>query len=572
MKAALTASPVMPWWRRGPFRSIRWTLQLWHAGLLALVLVGFGTAAFVGMERMTYQEVDDQLEHTVQLVAASVRPVGPPDRGGQPDRGGPLERGGGRDFRGRAFDGGAGTQPGGMGFDAGPDAGFGGPDGHGPDGHGHGPGDRGPGDRGPGGPGFGGPGGGWRGPPPVLDVDLPPAVAAHFASESADAPYYIVWNGEGQVVKASRMVEGLEPPGVSMAPPFRGSPEPPRLREREGLHEAWMGGPFGARVLVGQSVVVEDGALRQLALLLAATGAGVLLIGLAGGWMVSRRAVRPISAMSGVAGDISATHLSRRIDPEQVPSELRELAGVLNEMFSRLEAAFQQQIRFTADASHELRTPLAVIHTHTQLALSRERSAEEYKKTLATCFRASTRMKGLVDSLLLLAGADAGRLSLEHERFDLKDVVEDCVLMVSTMAAERNIAVSAELQPAEVVGDAARVGQVVTNLLTNAIRYNREGGTVRVTVVAEGQEAVVRVEDTGVGIPEEHQGHVFERFYRVDAARSREAGGNGLGLAICKSIVEAHGGRIEVQSSAGEGTTFTVRLPREAGRMLLAGE
>jgi heavy metal sensor kinase len=395
-------------------------------------------------------------------------------------------------------------------------------------------------------------------------VELPPALAAHFASDSADAPYYVVWNGEGQVVQASRGMEGLEAPGGAFGPQFRmQGPEPPRTRERGGLREAWMNGPFGARVLVGQSVVAESGALRQLAFLLAATGAGVLVIGLAGGWLVSRRAVRPISTMSAVAGDISATQLSRRIDPEEVPSELQELAGVLNEMFSRLEAAFGQQIRFTADASHELRTPLAVIHTHTQLALSRERSAEEYKKALATSLRASTRMKGLVDSLLLLAGADAGRLSLEHERFDVKDVVEDCVMMVSTMAAERNITVATMLEPAEVVGDAARVGQVVTNLLTNAIRYNKEGGTVRVEVRGEKAEAVVRVEDTGVGIPEEHQAHVFERFYRVDAARSREAGGNGLGLAICKSIVEAHGGRIEVQSRVGVGTVLTVRLPRE---------
>ncbi len=340
---------------------------------------------------------------------------------------------------------------------------------------------------------------------------------------------------------------------------------------RGGNREVFANGPFGSRILVGQSVLLEDAALKHLALMMGATGAAVLLIGLLGGYLLSRRTFRPIQAMTGVAGEISATQLSRRLNIDEAPTELRELAGVLNDMFARLEAAFQQQIRFTADASHELRTPLAVIHTHTQLALTRERSAEDYKKTLATCLRASTRMKGLVESLLLLAGADAGRLSLVHERLDLRDVVEDCALMVSPLAAEKQVVIAADVQRAELMGDAARLGQVVTNLLSNAIRYNRQAGRVDVSLAVKGAEAVLQVRDSGVGIPAEHQPHVFERFYRVDAARSREAGGNGLGLAICKSIIEAHGGVIELQSEAEVGTTFTVRLPLAAGEAAASG-
>ncbi|HVS72057.1 MAG TPA: ATP-binding protein [Phycisphaerae bacterium] len=231
-----------------------------------------------------------------------------------------------------------------------------------------------------------------------------------------------------------------------------------------------------------------------------------------------------------------------------------------------MDEAFAQRTRFTADASHELRTPLAVIHTRLQLALARERTLVEYQKTLATCLRASGRMKGLVDSLLLLAGADAGRLSLEHQRFNLADVARDCAAMVTTLAAEKQFTLETELSPAVVLGDAARMEQVVTNLLTNAIRYNREGGKIKLTVAVENHaasmgEALVRVSDTGVGIPAEHVGHLFERFYRVDPACFREVGGNGLGLAICKSIVEAHGGRIEVSSEVGAGATSTVCLP-----------
>ena len=165
--------------------------------------------------------------------------------------------------------------------------------------------------------------------------------------------------------------------------------------------------------------------------MLGASGAGVLFLGLFGGWLLSRRAVRPIQALTAVAQNISASNLSRRIDITDFQSEFGSLASVLNETFARLESAFQQQVRFTADASHELRTPLAVIHTHAQLALSRDRSAEEYKKSIATCLRASNRMKSLVDSLLLLASADAGRLTLNPQPFELQDIVEECIALVS---------------------------------------------------------------------------------------------------------------------------------------------
>ena len=178
-----------------------------------------------------------------------------------------------------------------------------------------------------------------------------------------------------------------------------------------------------------------------------------------------------------------------------------------------------------------------------------------------TCLRASGRMKDLVDSLLLLAGADAGRLPLVRSQFDLRDTIEECVDMMAPLAAKRGLTLDSDLQPAEIEADPSRIAQVASNLLTNAIRYNRDGGRVHVTVAAMHGAAVLTVSDTGVGIPEESQPHVFERFYRVDKARSREEGGSGLGLAICRSIVEAHGGTIACESQPGQGSTFTVRLP-----------
>ena len=233
----------------------------------------------------------------------------------------------------------------------------------------------------------------------------------------------------------------------------------------------------------------------------------------------------------------------------------------MNELFIKVADTLAREQRFTADASHELRTPLSVIHTHVQLALSRERTADEYRKTIETCQRASSRMKGLVDSLLLLAGADAGRLTLNRQRADLREVVENSVSMVSPLAEAKSVIVQTNLRPAELSVDPSRIGQDTTNLLTNAIRYNRKGGRVEVRLGVDGPDVLLAISDTGLGIPLENQPYIFERFYRVDKARSREEGGSGLGLAICKTIVEAHGGTISFRSKPGQGTTFEVRLP-----------
>jgi heavy metal sensor kinase len=423
------------------------------------------------------------------------------------------------------------------------------------------------------------------------DIEISAPLVHRFGDGEEGTAYYVIYRPDGGVLKTSRPGTDVPDPGPlppATAPAAGGmaafaafvapAPEPPKVRQRGDLREAYVHGPFGMRWLVGRSIARERAELRRLAWLLAGIGAGVLVVGLGGGWFLSARVVRPIRTITAAAKEISASNLSRRIDAADTRSELGSLAAVLNDTFARLEAAFQQQVRFTADASHELRTPLAVIHTHAQLALTRDRPAEDYRRTIETCLRASKRMKGLVDSLLLLARADAGRLTLDRQPFDLSDVVGECAALVATLAAEKAVTVETDLAAVELTADPGRVGQVATNLLTNAIRYNKEGGSVRVTVAADGADAVLTVADTGIGIPAESQAHVFERFYRADESRTREpggppgngagangaaAGGSGLGLAICKSVVEAHGGSITFRSEPGAGTTFTVRLPRD---------
>ena len=312
-------------------------------------------------------------------------------------------------------------------------------------------------------------------------------------------------------------------------------------------------------IYVGCCIAPELMELQRTALNLTAAGGLILLIGLAGGWWLVSRAIKPVEDISATAVKISAGDLSQRINVAEAESELGKLASVLNSTFARLDAAFAQQKQFASDAAHELRTPVSVILTQTQTALNRERDAAEYRETVEACQRAAQRMRKLIGALLELARLDAGQEQMKRLRFDFSRTVADCVELVRPLAEERGVKMFAELSPLETPGDSERVAQVAMNLLTNAIQYNQPNGEVRVKVASHGGLAILTVSDTGPGIPAEDLPHVFKRFYRGD--KSRTGGNTGLGLAISKAIVEAHGGSIEVSSGEDAGTTFTVRLP-----------
>jgi heavy metal sensor kinase len=319
--------------------------------------------------------------------------------------------------------------------------------------------------------------------------------------------------------------------------------------------------PGGDVLLVGRSLAQDLKDMQALALRLVGAGAGVLLLGLAGGWWLATRAIRPIEDIGATALKIAAGDLSQRINVADTDSELGRLASVLNSTFSRLEAAFAHQARFTSDASHELRTPVSVVLTQTQSALAREREPAEYRQALEACQRAAQRMRKLTQSLLALARLDAGQDPMRREAFDLARVTRECVEMVRPLAAERGVELVCDLPAMPCPGDAERISQVATNLLSNAIQFNHPGGQVRVSTRAENGVAVLTVADTGQGIPAQDLPHIFERFYRVEQSRSAAQGGTGLGLAISKAIVDAHSGTIGVSSQPGAGSTFSVKLP-----------
>jgi heavy metal sensor kinase len=330
---------------------------------------------------------------------------------------------------------------------------------------------------------------------------------------------------------------------------------------RNPWREAFHFTELGDCVLAGCSITAHLSAMHRFIGLLLAAGAGVLALGLGGGWWLTGRAIRPIAQISAAASRISAGNLAERINVADADDELGHLAGVLNSTFARLEAAFAQQRQFTADASHELRTPLAVILTEAQTALARERSAAEYRETVESCLSTAQQMRRLVESLLELARFDAGQQAMKREPFDLSQVARQCVDLVRPLAARREIKINCDLPAVQCFGDPERISQVVTNLLTNAIEFNRDQGEIRISVAADKSSALLKLADTGDGIPAEDLPHIFERFYRVDKSRSRRQGRTGLGLAICRAIVDAHGGALEVFTQPGVGSIFTLKLP-----------
>ena len=319
--------------------------------------------------------------------------------------------------------------------------------------------------------------------------------------------------------------------------------------------------PPGEVVFVTRDITPELAVLRRSAWQLGAAGLTILGLGLAGGWWAGGRSLQPLAAMTIKADHLSAGNLGERLPVADPGDELGQLATVLNAMLGRLDSAFTEQTRFISDAAHELRTPVTIMLTQTQTALLRERPAVEYRASLEACQRAATRMRQLIESLLALARLDAGDQLMKRLRFDLAHAAHEQVELLTPLAAARNITFQQDLPPLAMEGDPDYLTLVVANLLTNAIHYNREGGGIRVRLQREAAAAVLTVSDTGEGMAPAALARIFDRFYRADQSRSLPAGRTGLGLAITKSIVEAHRGMISVESTPGTGTTFTVRLP-----------
>ena len=492
-------------------KSIKWRLQIWYGLILVVVLAGFGITAYQLERNRQFRQIDDELHRRFGVIANALhRP--PPRR--QNDGEQPFDR----------------PSPEQMAEDGSPP---------------------------------------FQRTRPRPEFHLPTEATHFFDGSDPHDFYFIITSRDNDKIARSTNCPNLPEP-VILADPLRTAnvvselpgiaTKAPATRTIDNFRIIQEVLPSGERIQVGGCILPEQNELHRTAVNLFAVGGLILIVGLAGGWWLVSRAIKPINEISATAVKISAGDLSQRINVAEAESELGQLAAVLNSTFARLETAFAQQKQFASDAAHELRTPVSVILTQTQTALNRERDAASYKQTVEACQRAAQRMRKLIESLLALARFDAGQEVLKRLPFDFSKTISDCAELVSPLADERGVKILVEAEHIEIIADSERLAQVVTNLLMNAIQYNNPDGDVRVKLESQNGLAVLTVADTGQGIAAENLPQVFGRFFRADSSRTG-AGNSGLGLAITKAIVEAHGGTIQVASEENVGTIFTVRLP-----------
>ena len=292
------------------------------------------------------------------------------------------------------------------------------------------------------------------------------------------------------------------------------------------------------------------------------TGTIVFLAAVAGCYVLVRLGLAPLRRLSDALSRVSTKDFRLPVDPRRIPGELKPIVRRVSETLEMLKRAFQREKQATADISHELRTPLAALLTTTEIALRKPRSAAEYQELLQDCRLSAQQMTQAVERLLALARLDAGVDRLRPQEFDAADLAEQCAALVRPLAEARGLTLAVHRHgPAPVTADPDKLREIVTNLLHNAVEYNRPHGAIDLTVARENGRLEVEVKDTGVGIGAEAKAHLFERFYRADPSRTGDGLHAGLGLAIVKGYVDLMGGDLAVESTEGQGSTFRVRLP-----------
>jgi heavy metal sensor kinase len=318
------------------------------------------------------------------------------------------------------------------------------------------------------------------------------------------------------------------------------------------------GSPY--RVEVGTSGASSEATLEHVLLLLAIGLPIAVAAAVGGGFVLVRRALRPVDRIAGKAEVITQHNLSERLPVVTSGDEIERLSVSLNRMISRLEEAVNGSKQFVADASHELRTPLTVMRAELESLAQDTQLRSETRESLGSVLEEVERLREIVEGLLALSRLDVGEPPSEWARFDLAELAASTAEQMSLLAEDKELTVVCELSgEVTVEADRARIKQVVVNLLDNAIKYTPRGGRVGLSVARDGDFALLEVTDNGIGIPAEAVARVFNRFYRVDESRSREQGGAGLGLAIVKSICAAHGAQVQVVSTPGKGSRFRIR-------------
>ncbi len=523
------------------FRSLRWRLQAWHAIILLLVIVVFGSLLHWEMLRAHWDRIDDELLGAARILEGSMNAVpttileamakdvtprsGPRRRLPNPNRprrdipenasqpGPPqLERPRERPLLDRQF-------PRVLGEDN-------------PD---------------------------WSQEKWEASIELPPQLPGHLGRHGGPA-YFAIWREDGSILKESKLPPETPVPTNSLNIAI--DRDRYARQQRGPYREVFVRGPHATTICVGRPVAFEQGNVARMTWTLVLSGFSVLSVGLMGGWWFTKRAIEPIERMSKTAQRISVNSLAERIDMGGCDSELEGLGASLNTMLDRLAQSFEQQRQFTADASHEFRAPLSIILASSELALSKSRTADEYREQLVKCQRAAARMRELGDSMLTLARLDANP-HLDFQSLDMSALMIESIELIRPLAEEKGIQIEADIVPCLVDGNRSMLRQAIDNLLSNAIKYSENNGVVKVCCKELNNSIEVAVEDHGIGIPASALPRIFDRFYRVDESRSRVAGGTGLGLSIVQKILNCHQGKIAVTSCPGSGTSIRIVLPTQ---------
>jgi len=312
---------------------------------------------------------------------------------------------------------------------------------------------------------------------------------------------------------------------------------------------------------VGTSLRPVEEMLNRLVFVLLIGSPLAVIVSMLGGWFLAGRALRPVDTITLAAQRIAAGDLTQRIHTTSA-DEIGRLASTFNDMIARLEASIRQIRQFSADASHELRTPLTITKGETELALRKERTPEVYREVLESNLEEIDRMSRIVDELLFFSRADLGEIKIAKEPVQLDQLVQEIQHQALVLGKDREVeTILGKLEPTEVVGDEWRLRELFLNIVDNAVKYSQEKGTVEIKLEHANGMAKISVQDNGIGISPDEQKLVFDRFFRSDTARAHAQKGTGLGLAICKWIAETHQGQIQVESTPGQGSRFTIFLP-----------
>lgn len=388
--------------------------------------------------------------------------------------------------------------------------------------------------------------------------------------DELDRGYFLeVWSREGTLLYRSEQLRGqaLGPVPRNVLIQDRDSqrsfrlPSGMRVRSISRIHHL-----PGHKSVIVRLAVSEEHLWREFWEMVALLGIGlpiVVVLVVITGYLVAARALKPVDSMAKRAAEITADRLNERLVIDNPDDELGQLGTAFNATLARLENSFDQLRRFTADASHELRTPLTAIRSVGEVSLQKPGDEKYYRDIIGSMLEETNRLTRLVDSLLTLSRADAGQIQLHLTEMSLLDLVRESAALLEVLAEEKEQAVRVEGDASlTVTADRTILRQALVNLIDNAVKYSPVEGSISIRVANSQQNAVIEVQDSGPGIPPEHRSRIFERFYRVDKARTRAEGGTGLGLSIAQWAAAVHGGSIEVQCEPGPGSLFRIRLPK----------